>query len=74
MRRIAVSIESTADAVDNITNPYTLRRGVECRYTIPVDFTLADLRKLTTHLTTLCSDWEPEQGWPVLTFPGKVSP
>ena len=52
-----------------LRNPFPLRRGVMMHYEIPADFNLADLRRLTQHLATMCHDWGPEMGFPDVVFP-----
>jgi len=54
-----------------IRNPYPLRPGLDIRYEIPEDFTIQDLRRLTRHLSTMCSDWEPQMGVAEIAFPGE---
>lgn len=51
-----------------ICNPFPLRRDVTVHYEVPDDFTVADLQRFVRHLATMCSDWEPNLGFPTLTF------
>jgi len=57
-----------------ITNPFNLRKDVRIQYEVPQDFNLHDLRRLVTHLATMCEDWEPEMGWPDVSFPNPEGP
>lgn len=55
--------------VSMIRNPFSLRGGtVWASYEIPADFTKADLRLLVRNLGTMCSDWEPEEGFAEIEF------
>lgn len=60
--------------VEMISNPFMLRHDLSIRYEIPRDFALRDLRRLVRHLATMCDDWEPEHGFPVLAWPEREKP
>ena len=46
--------------------PFNLRRGLVIHVELPNDFCLRDLRRFVRYLATMCDDWEPEDGLPVL--------
>jgi hypothetical protein len=52
-----------------LRTPFPLRPGVQITVEIPADFNLRDLRRFVWYLATMCNDWEPEMGFPSLTWP-----
>ena len=49
-------------------HPFPLRRGMVINVELPSDLRLRDLRRFAQYLATMCDDWEPEMGLPVLMF------
>lgn len=52
-----------------IRNPYALRRNLMITYEIPIDFRIADWKRFTRHLLTMCDDWDPENSITIEILP-----
>jgi hypothetical protein len=53
--------------------PFNMRRGLVINVELPDDLKLRDLRRFVQYLATMCDDWEPEMGFPVLAWPEFVA-